>query len=1346
MNIKTHSTPQMFGNLLKTLVICAAAILLLLSPNLLTADQSSDELLIIATPIEGKDPSERVGPVRLSNMTVLQALDLLREFSGRVIIPSDNLPGTRLHFNSGVALPRREAIYALENLLSLNGVNIRLLDNGFVSASSAAHPQRQAVPLLQTLPSDGNSNQVFSKIFSFEFLSSNNMFSRLRGLVSTGNRANIQHLPESNAVLITDSLANLRRFEQIIEEMDRPDETRLELIMIPVTHGSPWNIRSNLLQMLRSQMRNRLRDTTIFADSRTNILWIITHPSNREFFETIVEELDQEIAPFTTTEVMNIENANFWNVWGIVNGIIRTQQAQFRRQSFRSPETTVASSPTRRLTPSELDEMEGGEGEDVGDTLPAVVEAVDDSNPDVIMIEDASPELQFSPYIAIFADRSNESIIVYGTQNDIRRMRALIQQLDIRSPAYVQTDVIDIIYAQSDDIRNIVNFTINQQQRAFSRQGLRTGVDQEGDSISLDSFEFSPFVALVSNRRNNTLVIQGTRQDLDQIRNLVSKLDVEAVPTTVNEVLYLDHADAATLGRIIQNIINNQRNIFRRARMRTRADRREDEDFSLNNVEEAASLGFEFSQYAVVNADRRTNALFVFGTLQDVARVKEIVRDADIVVEPMTSTRIFNLTHSEANRTASVVNQLIGRQNRALRQLRSEGRVQAERATVAGESDAGTVEGEEALQFSPFISVLPDTRSNSIIVYGTRGDHTQVRNLLGEIDIEVAPFTRTEVFLLENTQAGPLFGVLNNLVRGQERALRRVRSSIMEIRNIRPDDDSIVDAELTLDGLQFSPFVTITPNARNNSIIVFGTDSDIRQLGTLIEASDIKIAPRTQSRTFFIRHANATDVSRTITNLIRQQQRVREREATLTRVFRRGAEAEGMDADSMDEFERDFDVGDILEERTTESFSDIFSFDEDMQFSPYISLVADTRSNSVLAYGTAFDLEQVSALIEQIDQVLTQVRIEVVIAEVTLTGDQVSGLESFGINFRNPFGFQEGATVDGDIGIQGQQPGIGASGRPSMDLGMTLSDFSLNAVFRTARQDSMVKVLSAPSITTTHNRMATINVGEARPVITASASNLASNNLVTRSEIEFRDIGITLRVRPLVGDDSYIQMDLEQIVETVIDTQTIDGNVQPIIGTRRANSFVSVRDQEVIVMGGLQSVDTTTREGRVAVLGSVPIFGGLFRPTSEVQTVRELVIFIQPIVVQGSPRADFIQENQMDDSLVAPTVDNFIQSGSFLESDQIIERARDRGIIPPSIRMPDEASEEVPPAREAEQIEAQPASPQPEQRQDPPPPAPTQEESTPAPTPAPTVSEHVNQEDEEDDEDTRPQRRLGPRR
>ena len=73
-----------------------------------------------------------------------------------------------------------------------------------------------------------------------------------------------------------------------------------------------------------------------------------------------------------------------------------------------------------------------------------------------------------------------------------------------------------------------------------------------------------------------------------------------------------------------------------------------------------------------------------------------------------------------------------------------------------------------------------------------------------------------------------------------------------------------------------------------------------------------------------------------------------------------------------------------------------------------------------------------------------------------------------------------------------------------------MGKFSVSGILELAESDSDVKVLSTPSIVVSHNEEGTINVSESRPIVTGSQTTLNSSNV--RSNIEFRDIGIQLKL------------------------------------------------------------------------------------------------------------------------------------------------------------------------------------------------------------------------------------------
>jgi len=108
---------------------------------------------------------------------------------------------------------------------------------------------------------------------------------------------------------------------------------------------------------------------------------------------------------------------------------------------------------------------------------------------------------------------------------------------------------------------------------------------------------------------------------------------------------------------------------------------------------------------------------------------------------------------------------------------------------------------------------------------------------------------------------------------------------------------------------------------------------------------------------------------------------------------------------------------------------------------------------------------------------------------------------------------------------------------------------------------------------------------------------------------------VQLKVLPLIGKDGSVQLQVTQQVEDILGQVTLDGNLQPIIGRRSTDSFVSAMSGEIIVLGGLQRTQSLNQANR---LGPIPFLGDLFGSSTKSTTRTELVIFMRPYVLNNS--------------------------------------------------------------------------------------------------------------------------------
>jgi general secretion pathway protein D len=279
------------------------------------------------------------------------------------------------------------------------------------------------------------------------------------------------------------------------------------------------------------------------------------------------------------------------------------------------------------------------------------------------------------------------------------------------------------------------------------------------------------------------------------------------------------------------------------------------------------------------------------------------------------------------------------------------------------------------------------------------------------------------------------------------------------------------------------------------------------------------------------------------------------------------------------------------------------------EFSAVMTVVSDERSNSVVAFGTADDLRLVRELIDKLDIVLAQVRIEVVIAEVTLDDNDASGISALGLKLEGDklVGFS-GTIETGAAVTNGVITRPGVTGR--MDLA---AELSITSTLR-KRNNAIVTV---PAIVTSHGKQAKFFNGETRPVVTGSITSGTVGG--TTSTVTQQQIGTTVTVTPFIGVDGSVQLDIVQDVQDVIGTVPVDNNQQYIIGQRQTTSYVTTKTGEIIVLGGFRKNIQVRERSR---LGPIPFLGDLFGRRTKNDSRQELVFFLRPTVLTNSPAID----------------------------------------------------------------------------------------------------------------------------
>lgn len=397
---------------------------------------------------------------------------------------------------------------------------------------------------------------------------------------------------------------------------------------------------------------------------------------------------------------------------------------------------------------------------------------------------------------------------------------------------------------------------------------------------------------------------------------------------------------------------------------------------------------------------------------------------------------------------------------------------------------------------------------------------------------------------------------------------------------------------------------TYTADDRTNQIILVADSQQHGFFDELITRLDVKSDPNTRTEVIYLKHATAKDVASLLTSIISGQNTASQRSGGSTQLLNnRSNPASNPQA------------GAVV--ATTNAGSSGGS----STFSSIITVIADERTNSVVANGTVDDLRLIKDLVDKVDIILPQVRIEVIIAEINLTDYEYSGIDAMQLD----------VVENKLVGIAGSLPGLALSKTTTTTSDGTVNNtglagvnrpasggYTLTGIFSLASKPiaSRGHILSSPTITTTHNKDAEIFVGESRPTISSylNDSSTTSTSSGYRSTVSSQKIGIRLKVTPLIGDDGSVQLSVEQEVNRVTGEVTIDGNKQPIVGERTTKSFVTAKSGEIIVLGGLQKTEETKSRNR---LGPIPIIGDLLGSRSQQKDRSDLVFFLRPMVLTG---------------------------------------------------------------------------------------------------------------------------------
>ncbi|MDA0660948.1 MAG: hypothetical protein O3C60_19270 [Planctomycetota bacterium] len=891
--------------------------------------------------------------------------------------------------------------------------------------------------------------------------------------------------------------------------------------------------------------------------------------SSLRAWSQVVSALDQPPSDVATTSVMAPQTAGTpvqRIVTALQQGLTGSDAVQIIRMGRTGAQIAAGSAQTF---------LQANDDASDGTTEPTEEPVDVPSAPDAAS-EDTGGGL-IGPVQIFFLD-GLDGVIVRGSPRDVDRVMKIIEEIERLSAETVpEIRILPLQHVSGERLYELIGGIYTEILEA--RQG----------SLSI--------TALV---KPNSLLLIGRPENIKVVVDLVQQLDTPVEPDTEFHVIQLRHMSAIDAQQTINGF-----------------------------YEERGGLGARVR----IAADYRTNAIVIQGAPRDLLEIRRLLEKMDTSESGAVSeVRVFQLKNALANELVPVLQEAFRIDSRSqqgggtsspVRGFGGSGQADTSgaspttgstgtTATSGTGSSAGVIrakstiltllqldaDGKQLLRSGILADarVSADPRANAIVVTAPSESMELITELIRQLDSLPGAEAQIKVFTISNGDASSLAEMLQDLF-GQEANRNNQGGPAFQTAGTS-DDGTLVPLRFTVD-------------ERTNTIIASGSMADLEVVEAILLRLDDDDRDQRESTVYRLRNSRARDVADAINEFLRSERSVQE-----------------IAPSSVSPFE---------------------------QIEREVVVVAEDVSNSLIISATPRYFEIVMGLVKQLDERPPMVMVQVLIAEVTLTDLEEFGVElglqdSFlfdrgvvannivtpGFNFNNqPLGNASSAAALASAGtIANQGLSNFGLGRTNSDLGyggmvLSASSDSVSVLVRALEEEGRLNVLSRPQIMTLDNQPATIQVGQNVPYIT----NSSINQFGVTNSTQFLPVGILLNVQPRISPDGLVVMFVNAEKSDIAPNEGVpisisaSGDVirNPIFNKTVAQTVVSARSGQTVVLSGLITTSHLETHRGVPFLSDIPLLGRLFQFDSVSDERRELLFIMTPYIVRGDDDVEMLK-------------------------------------------------------------------------------------------------------------------------
>ena len=444
-------------------------------------------------------------------------LDHYAELTGRTIIKSPGVPQVLINLKYQRQFSETMSLVAIESILAMNNIALVPLGEELLKVIPIAELRTHGMEINKNRPGQDTpeTDKMETRIFELDHLAMSDIQPILDGLKHSYGK--IQSLERINGFMITDTAANLKRIADIVDYLDTALQNKVETKIYELYNAEAGDVASRLNELIQdSQERqppqaavNRRISAAIrprgpvipgtpaaatpsisteqdlanrgivqgevklVADERTNILIVISRPSNFSFFDKIVDVLDKEIEEEMAVDVVVVplEYATAEDIAGILNdfvGAATEGQNDLPRGSQSTAEAQGGEAAASRSTALQ---------EYVRRRLEAAQSRTTRTPASQGTSEVEEGDLgRLSSETRILADQRTNSLLLMGRNSDIVVLKGVIDDLDIMlSQVLIEAVILEVNL--SDNLQHGINwlqrsFTVSNEETVGPGGGL----------------------------------------------------------------------------------------------------------------------------------------------------------------------------------------------------------------------------------------------------------------------------------------------------------------------------------------------------------------------------------------------------------------------------------------------------------------------------------------------------------------------------------------------------------------------------------------------------------------------------------------------------------------------------------------------------------------------------------------------------------------------------------------------------------------------------------------------------------------------------------------------------------